>query len=113
MDSGPVLKCRLLGSDPSLSSNQPTVGTYTPHPTTPSIVVLSARERASDPMKTLTLDQIAVLAGLEPKPGPGKVLNRPTVSRVTGLDAAASDALIFAQDAASLTAAPPEALVHC
>ena len=66
---------------------------------------LSALERDSDPMKTLTLDQIAVLAGLEPKPGPAKVLNRPTVSRVSGLDDATSDALVFAQDAASLTAA--------
>ena len=56
-------------------------------------------------MKTLTLDQIAVLAGLEPKPVPAKVLNRPSVSRVSGLDDAASDTLVFAQDAASLTAA--------
>ena len=64
-------------------------------------------------MRTLTLDQIAALAVLEPKPGPAKVLNRPTLSRVSGLDDATSDALVFAQDAASLTAAPPEALVHC
>ena len=54
-------------------------------------------------MPTLTLDQIATLAGLEPKPG--KVLGRPAVSRISALDDATSDALVFAQDEGSLAAA--------
>lgn len=56
-------------------------------------------------MPSLTLDQIARLAGLEPKPGPAKVLGAPAVNRVSGLTDATPDALVFAQDEPSLAAA--------
>jgi UDP-3-O-[3-hydroxymyristoyl] glucosamine N-acyltransferase len=56
-------------------------------------------------MPTLSLDQIALLAGLESSTKPKKVLGRPQVTRVSGLDDATSDALVFAQDEPALAAA--------
>jgi UDP-3-O-[3-hydroxymyristoyl] glucosamine N-acyltransferase len=56
-------------------------------------------------MPTLTLEQVAALAGLETSSKPKKVLGRPQVSRVSGLDDATSDALVFALDESSLAAA--------
>jgi UDP-3-O-[3-hydroxymyristoyl] glucosamine N-acyltransferase len=56
-------------------------------------------------MPTLTLDQIAALAGLEASTKPKKVLGRPAVSRVSGIGDATSDALVFALDESSLAAA--------
>jgi UDP-3-O-[3-hydroxymyristoyl] glucosamine N-acyltransferase len=56
-------------------------------------------------MPTLSLDQIAALAGLEASTKPKKVLGRPAVSRVSGLEDATSNALVFALDESSLAAA--------
>jgi UDP-3-O-[3-hydroxymyristoyl] glucosamine N-acyltransferase len=56
-------------------------------------------------MPTLTLDQIAVLAGVKSSAKPKKVLGRPQVARVSGLEDAAPDALVFAQDQTALTLA--------
>jgi UDP-3-O-[3-hydroxymyristoyl] glucosamine N-acyltransferase len=56
-------------------------------------------------MPTLTLDQVAALAGLDLPAKPKKVLGVPTVTRVSGLDDATSEALVFAQDEPSLSAA--------
>jgi UDP-3-O-[3-hydroxymyristoyl] glucosamine N-acyltransferase len=56
-------------------------------------------------MPTLTLSQIAELAGLEPNSQPAKVSGGPQVSRVSAISEATPDALVFAQDEAALAAA--------
>ena len=67
--------------------------------------MVSARRAQEELLPTLTLDQVAALAGLEAPAKPVKVLGRPAVTRVSGLDDATSDALVFAQDESSLAAA--------
>jgi UDP-3-O-[3-hydroxymyristoyl] glucosamine N-acyltransferase len=56
-------------------------------------------------MPTLTLRQIAELAGLEPNSHPAKLPGGPQVSRVAAIGDATPDALVFAQDEPSLVAA--------
>lgn len=56
-------------------------------------------------MPTLTLDQIAALVGVVPASKPKKVLGVPAVKRVSSIDDAEPDALVFAQDESSLAAA--------
>jgi len=56
-------------------------------------------------MPTLTISQIAELAGLEPDSHPAKVSGGPQVSRVSAIGDATPDALVFAQDESSLAAA--------
>jgi len=56
-------------------------------------------------MPTLTISQIAELAGLEPSSHSAKVSGGPQVSRVSAIGDATPDALVFAQDESSLAAA--------
>ena len=56
-------------------------------------------------MPTLTIAQIAALAGLEPHSQPAKVPGGLQVSRVSAIGDATPDALVFAQDESSLAAA--------
>jgi UDP-3-O-[3-hydroxymyristoyl] glucosamine N-acyltransferase len=63
-------------------------------------------------MKSLTIERIAALAGSElappepaAKPGKIRIPDRKHITRVSGLDSATADALVFAQDEASLAAA--------
>ena len=56
-------------------------------------------------MPTLTIAQIAELAGLEPDSHPAMVSGGPQVSRVSAIGDATPDALVFAQDESSLAAA--------
>ena len=56
-------------------------------------------------MPKLSLDQIAALAGLEPSTKAKKAPGRPAVARVSGMDDATPESLVFAQDEASLAAA--------
>jgi UDP-3-O-[3-hydroxymyristoyl] glucosamine N-acyltransferase len=56
-------------------------------------------------MPTLTISQIAELAGLEPGSHHGKVSRGPQVSRVAAIGDATPNALVFAQDEPALAAA--------
>jgi len=56
-------------------------------------------------MPTLTMAEIAKLAGLEPDSHPAKLPGGPQVSRVSAIGDATPDALVFAQDESSLAAA--------
>ena len=49
-------------------------------------------------MPTLTMAEIAKLAGLEPDSHPAKLPGGPQVSRVSAIGDATPDALVFAQD---------------
>jgi UDP-3-O-[3-hydroxymyristoyl] glucosamine N-acyltransferase len=75
---------------------------------TPALEDEAGRAGETVRMKSLTIEQIAALAGAEvaaEKPGKLQLRNPAAITRVSGLENATANALVFAQDEAALNSA--------